>query len=237
MQGIKRLGLFATLGLLMLGLAACGDKEPEQRKAFIDFLQTRIIDKPGVHLAQPSSTETDSFGDYAKQYAVITDFNKGMDESVAGKMQGALAAGAIRSLGDLVSRRNDLDNARATFRQMSTALDADLAAADAAHAQLKQPDDLRAVYDKAYDRLVTGPAKAFREIIPTADAVMSTGLKLSDYLAQHQAQIKISGSTIQVSDAKIQGELNTLVQGLNAQAQGIAVAQNKLRSVMYGTAN
>ena len=31
-------------------LAGCGDDEPKQRKAFIEFLQTRIVDKPGVHV-------------------------------------------------------------------------------------------------------------------------------------------------------------------------------------------
>ena len=31
-------------------LAACGDKEPEQRAAFTQFLQTRIVDKPGVRV-------------------------------------------------------------------------------------------------------------------------------------------------------------------------------------------
>ena len=62
-------------------LAACGDKEPEQRAAFTQFLQTRIIDKPGVRVPQLTAEEK-SFGDYAAHYAVITDFNSGMDASV-----------------------------------------------------------------------------------------------------------------------------------------------------------
>ena len=56
------------------GLAACGDSEPTQRKAFMDFLQTRIIDKPGRHVPMRSAEETKSFGDYAKQYEIILGF-------------------------------------------------------------------------------------------------------------------------------------------------------------------
>ena len=39
--------LFALVGFA-LSLAGCGE-EAAQRKAFIQFLQTRIIDKPGLH--------------------------------------------------------------------------------------------------------------------------------------------------------------------------------------------
>ena len=42
---------------LPLLLAACGDKEPEQRAAFTQFLQTRIIDKPGVRVPQLTAEE------------------------------------------------------------------------------------------------------------------------------------------------------------------------------------
>ena len=47
---------FLLLALaLPLVLAACGSKEPEQRAAFTQFLQTRIVDKPGVRV--PKLTE------------------------------------------------------------------------------------------------------------------------------------------------------------------------------------
>ena len=38
--------------LMMFALSGCGDKEPAQRKAFIDFLQTRILDKPVLAVPQ-----------------------------------------------------------------------------------------------------------------------------------------------------------------------------------------
>ncbi len=41
--------LIAGLGF---ALAGCGNKEAEQRGAFIQFLQTRVLDKPGRAGAQ-----------------------------------------------------------------------------------------------------------------------------------------------------------------------------------------
>ena len=49
--------IFALALALPLLLAACGDKEPEQRAAFTQFLQTRIIDKPGVRVPQLTAEE------------------------------------------------------------------------------------------------------------------------------------------------------------------------------------
>ena len=42
------------------------NKEAEQRKAFTAFLQTRVLDKPGLRVPMPTEEEKASFGDYAK---------------------------------------------------------------------------------------------------------------------------------------------------------------------------
>ena len=141
---------------LPLMLAACGNQEPEQRAAFTQFLQTRIVDKPGVRVPQVTDEEKKSFGDYAAHYAVITDFNSGMDASVK-PLPGIMQKGAVRSLNDIVTRRDDIKAVQASLNEMGEALLAQRAKADTAHAQLKQPDDLKAVYDKAYEKTVSLP--------------------------------------------------------------------------------
>src|SRR5215472_15982281 len=72
--------------LALTGLTACGDDEPNQRKAFIEFLQTRIINKPGLHVPTLTADESARFGDYAKHYAVIADFNGNLDRLVSNPM-------------------------------------------------------------------------------------------------------------------------------------------------------
>lgn len=218
---------------LPLLLTACGSSEPDQRAAFKQFLQTRIIDKPGVHVPKLTPDESKSFGDYSNHYAVITDFNSGMDASVK-PLGGFVQKGAFRSLGDVIERRDDLKTVQAGLNDMVVQLKQQLAKADSAHAQLKQPEDLKTVYDSAYDRTVSVPANTFLTVVPQINGTLDSGLKVADYVDAHAAQIKINGAIVQVTDAKVQAELNTLLQDLNAKAKVVQEAQTRLQSVMLG---
>ncbi|WP_062380666.1 DUF3053 domain-containing protein [Pseudomonas abietaniphila] len=218
---------------LPLVLAACGSSEPDQRAAFKQFLQTRIVDKPGVHVPKLTPDESKSFGEYATHYAVITDFNNGMDASV--KPLGSLVQkSTVRSLGDVVSRRDDLRAVQSGLNDMAAQLKAQQAKADSAHAQLKQPEDLKGVYDSAYDRTVSVPANTFLSVVPQINGALDSSLKVADYLDAHKAQIEINGPVVKVKDAKVQAELNALLQDLNAQAQTVQKAQARMQSMMLG---
>lgn len=218
---------------LPLLLTACGSSEPDQRAAFKQFLQTRIIDKPGVHVPKLTPEESKSFGDYTQHYAVITDFNSGMDASIK-PLNGFVQKGAFHSLGDVIERRDDLKTVQAGLNDLVVQLKQQLAKADAAHAQLKQPDDLKTVYDSAYDRTVTVPANTLLTVMPQVNGTFESGLKVADYVDAHKAQIQINGSVIQVTDPKVQAELNTLLQDLNAKAKVVQEAQTRMQAVMLG---
>lgn len=225
---------FLLLALaLPLVLAACGSKEPEQRAAFTQFLQTRIVDKPGVRVPKLTEEEKKSFGDYAAQYAVITDFNAAMDASVK-PMGNLMQKGAVRSLNDVIARRDDIKTVQAALKDMGEALTKEQAKADAARAQLKQPDDLKVVYDKAYAKTVTVPADTFREVLPQISGTLDSSLKVAEYVEAHKAQIDLSGPMPKVQDPTVLAELNKLLQDLTAQAQKVQQAQTRLQAVMLG---
>lgn len=218
---------------LPLVLAACGNKEPEQRAAFIQFLQTRIVDKPGVRVPQLTPEESKAFGDYSAQYSVITGFNADMDASVK-PFGNLMQKGSVQSLSDVVARRDDIKSVQTALNDMNTQLVKEQAKADAAHAQLKQPDDLKTVYDKAYDKTVTLPANTFKDVLPQINDTFVSSLKVADYVSAHQAQIQLSGSSINVTDPKVQAELNALLQDLNAQGQKVQQAQSRLQTAIMG---
>lgn len=222
--------LVAALPLL---LAACGDKEPEQRAAFTQFLQTRIVDKPGVRVPALTDEEKKSIGDYASHYAVITDFNTGMEASVK-PLTGIMQKGAMRSLGDIVARRDDLKTVQTSLNEMAEALKTQQEKANAARAQLKQADDLKAVYDKAFEKTVSLPADTFRDVLPQLNATFDSGLKIADYVEAHKAQIEISGAIVKVNDPAVQAELNQLLQDLNAQAKNVQQAHTRMQALMLG---
>jgi hypothetical protein len=220
--------------LAVVMLTAC-DNEPAQRKAFIDFLQSRIVGKPGVHVPQLTPDETASFGDYAKQYAVITDFNAGLDRTVSPQLQHTVAGGALRSLGEVVTRRKDIATLRDGIVAIRSELDQQLAKADAAHAALKQPADLKPVFDAAYDRDVTQPAKAMIAIFPDVDEAFIATLALGEFLEQHANAIKIEGSMIQISDASLQPRLQELLDALRAKQETVHKAQQRLHDIAFGS--
>lgn len=224
----------AAVALLALVLAGCND-EPAERKAFITFLQTRIIDKPGLHVPHLMPEDEKSFGDYAKQYAIITDFNDGLDKSVAKPMAEAINRGAIRSLDDVVTRHADFVAARDGIEQLRGTLDKQLAAADAAHAALKQPDDLKPVFDKAYERDVTVPAKTFADIFPDLSQALTAVVDLGDFIGQHKDKVTINGPTIETTDRSLQPQLQALLDALTAKNEAIVKAQEHLRLVMNGS--
>jgi len=218
---------------LPLTLAACGDNEPKQRAAFSEFLQTRIIDKPGVHVPKPSAEESKAFGPYNDHYAVITDFNGAMDNAVK-PLGSLLQKGAVRSLNDITSRRDDIKAVQTGLNDMGVQLQEQKAKADSAHAQLKQPDDLKVVYDKAYDRTVSVPAETFLQVLPQINGTLDSSLKVADYVDAHKAQIEINGPIVKVNDPNVQAELNALLQDLTAQAKTVQQAQAQLQTVMLG---
>ena len=229
---LSRLGIPAVL--IVFALFGCGDNEAMQRKAFIEFLQSRIVAKPEIHLPKLTADETAAFGDYAKHYAVIADFNTGLDREVSKPLHQAVAAGAPRSLEDAVGRRQDIATILRGMAAINAALDRQLAIADAAHAALKQPEDLKPVYDAAYDRDVTQPAKAFAEIFPDAAGAMKDFLEFADFVEQHHGAIRIQGSQIQVTDAALQPPLKKMIDGLSGRQEGIQKAQERLRKLAYG---
>ena len=232
---VQRFGALSLLLAFSFALVACGNKEAEQRQAFSTYLQTRVLDKPGIHVPKPTAEEKSSFGDYAQHYAVITDFNEGMNKSVSQPMGDVMAKGALRSIGDLVSRRDDIKAAKDGLAGLRTALDQQTAKADAAHAQLKQPDDLKQVYDKAYDKTVTVPATTFKEVFPALDTVFDSALAIGGYIEQNKSKIQISGSTVSVTDPVVQAEFNKMLQQLNGQSAAINAAQRKMQAMVRGS--
>jgi hypothetical protein len=189
---------------------------------------------PAFTVPRLTDEQAKSFGDYAKHYAVITDFNAKLDASVSRPMQQALQHGMPSSLEDVVARRADLATMREGMAKLRETLQQQLAATDAAHAALKQPEDLKRAFDAAYAKDVTAPAQAFFAIFPDVIAAQDAALALADFIGQHRNVLKIQGSQIQVSDPRVQQQLTTLVDAVRAKQQSIMAAQERLRSVVMG---
>ncbi len=230
----KRAATVAALVGFALLLAGCFGQEEAQRKAFIEFLQTRIIDKPGLHIPIMSGQDVANFGPYANQYRIMNGFHHQLDAAVAKDFARAMQIGSPRSIEDLVQHRAMLPVVTQGMAKMKTAIDKALADADAAHAALKQPPDLKAVYDKAYKRMVTKPANVFRELIP----IMVSGLpvieKVAAFLDEHRNAIEYRGGMPYTRDARLRPQIDALLQEAVKISEASAEGKRKLRLMAEG---
>jgi hypothetical protein len=225
----------AGLALLCLSISGCFDSEPAERKAFMEFLQVHVLDKPGVHVPKPTDQEIKSFGPYAKHCAVITDFtaDPGM-VAITKDMAEAIQIGAPRSIKELMDRRQDVKTVGETMAKLRTAMEKKIGETEAARAALQQPADLKAVYSAAFDRDVSDPARAFHTALPIVEETFVAIQRLVDFLDAHQGVVIFSGSTVQTSDPKIRAELTTILNVMNAKSQQIQDLQRRIRLVLTG---
>ena len=229
----RRMAILWALAAVALGLAGCGE-EAAQRKAFIEFLQTRIIDKPGLHIPIMSADDIAKFGPYADHYRVMSDFHHRLDTAISQDLARAMQIGSPRSLQELVEHRDLLPILRTSMAAMQVELDKSEAEAGAARKALQQPPDLKAVYDVAYARMVTKPAAVFRELFP----LMLNGLpvleELANYIAEHRNVIEFRGDMPFTANAEVRAKLAALIQAAAQVAQASEEGKRKLRAMVEG---
>lgn len=228
--------LFAFVGLFVLTftVTACFDNEPQQRRAFITFLQTRIIDKPGLHIPIMSDKDVADFGPYADHYRIMNGFHHKLDASISKDLARTMQIGSPRSLEDLRDQRDVLPVLKTGMANMKADLDKAESEADAAHKALKQPADLKAVYDVAYERMVTTPARVFRELGPMIESMLPAIEELATYLGEHRDTITFRGGAPVVTDPATRARLTTLMEAAGKAAQVSEEGKRKLRAMAEG---
>lgn len=108
--------------------------------------------------------------------------------------------------------------------------DARLAETKNAHSSPRQPDDVKAVYDAVFDKVVTKPMQGFHDTTSIALDIIDAALKLADYMVAHGDKVKIVDTRPQAADRETQDEVNAL----NANAPRMNEAQRRLRILLQG---
>ena len=223
-MAIWRMCLASLAAASMLALTACGNREPEERAAFIHLLQSRIDAGALVPIGKLSDTEKDAVGDYDDAYAVITRFQESMAKAAAPLRQ-VLAAETIRSVDDIVQRRQSFEAARKTLADSAGDLQEARAKADRARSGLALPPDLAPVYDGVYDEAVTAPATELMQAAATMDAVARDALGIVDFVAANTADITLEDGQAKVSTPSLQQALNQRLLALNARSVALEQAR------------
>lgn len=236
----RRAASFAALILfavgLAAGLAACGASEADQRKAFIAFLQ-QMNNRAGVHVLKPNAEDKAAFGDYNRHYDVILNFNEDMGE-ISRRHEQEMAKlsgdGAPRSIEQMAAHRDDIVTVGALIENIQGEIVKRLAQADAEHTALKQPDDLKAVYDVSYARLVTAPVRAIQNSNTVLYEGLQASLQLADYINSHRDKLTVNGSQILAKDPKTLAEIGALVKAHQEAGKRFQEAQREGQKLLQG---
>ena len=212
--------------LMVVSLSGCFDKEGDQRKAFIDFLQNTVM-RSGEHLPALTTDQKKQFGplvtDYAILYGYSQQVNQAMDE---GLRPGVDSVNAIRVPQDYMTQREPLRQANGSLGVLSQQLQNAKMQADAAHSALKQGDDLKPVFDQAYEKIVTRPADALQPLIPAAQIFTQQLVQVGDFVAQQGTQVGFAANGIQFPTSQQASQYNSLIGPLASQHQAFTQAWN-----------
>lgn len=219
----------ALVGVLLaaVGLAGCGDKEPEQRKAFIEFLQKRVIDNRTIANPVLTEKERDAVGPYAAHYQVILDFHSGMDDVVNPLKDNSLNQ-KLGSMSGLQNNWKEIGNARVTLGKLPEAMDIQVEKAKTARAALKQPDDLKTVYDQAFDKKVVITADIIRKYLAMQDQALLSAEELGRFLDENKDKFTLTGATIQVNDQSVFPKIQAMQKKYNDNARAMMAARQSV---------
>ncbi|GAA3909558.1 MAG: DUF3053 domain-containing protein [Gibbsiella quercinecans] len=225
--------LVPVLALLaVLQLTACGDKEPEQRKAFIDYLQNTVM-RSGVRIPTLSEDQKQKFGNYAGDYAILVGFSQQLSKSVDASLTPALdLVNQIRVAPDYIAKRDALQQSVGALNLLGQQIQSAKSQADTARAALKQPDDLKAVYNQVYDKVVTDPANALMPAIPTTATFLQDLVQVGDFLQAQGNQVSFNNGGVQFRTQQQAAQYNTMMSNLVARQQNLLNAQSTVQRVM-----
>ncbi|WP_348994955.1 DUF3053 family protein [Achromobacter sp. HNDS-1] len=223
-MALLRICLAGLAAASVLALAACGNREPQERAAFISLLQSRLAAGTLVPIGALDAAERKAVGRYDDAYDVIVDFQAALSKA-AQPLRPILAAERIQSVDDIVRRREALQAARKTLAESAGAVQDAKARADKARGGLDLAPDLAPVYDGVYDEAVTAPAAEFLGAAAGMDTVARDALGVADFVAANAAGITLEDGQAKVATPSLQEALNLRLQGLNAQSQALEQAR------------
>lgn len=217
---------FAPLAalLMVVGLSGCFDKEGDQRKAFIDFLQNTAM-RSSERLPALTADQKKQFGPFVSDYAILYGYSQQVNQAMDSGLRPVVdSVNAIRVPEDYMKQREPLRQANGSLGVLSQQLQNAKMQADAAHSALKQSDDLKPVFDQIFSKVVTSPANALQPLIPAAQIFTQQLVQVGDFISQQGTQVSFVANGIQFPTSQQASQYNTLIGPLAAQHQAFTQA-------------
>jgi hypothetical protein len=209
---------------MVVGLSGCFDKEGDQRKAFIDFLQNTAM-RSSERLPALTADQKKQFGPFVSDYAILYGYSQQVNQAMDSGLRPVVdSVNAIRVPEDYMKQREPLRQANGSLGVLSQQLQNAKMQADAAHSALKQSDDLKPVFDQIFSKVVTSPANALQPLIPAAQIFTQQLVQVGDFISQQGTQVSFVANGIQFPTSQQASQYNTLIGPLAAQHQAFTQA-------------
>lgn len=223
---------FFVLGLVFQ-LAACGDNEPEQRKAFSEFLQTKVIQGTKVRLPALTEDQKKSFGKYASDYELLTGFTDQLNAAFSKSMESSMnELRTLNSMKAMVDNREKVVKAQTETQAVDAKLDEIIKSTNDKYAELKLPEDLKPVYDQAYSKVVTQQSGLAKETLTLLNETFKDILKISDFLKAQGDKVEYRGQIVQFTDQGALDKFNEMNKSLQKNQQELMNVARKIAQLM-----
>jgi len=241
MKGVEKMATgkswsrwFAPLAaiLMVVSLSGCFDKEGDQRKAFIDFLQNTAM-RSGERLPTLTADQKKQFGPLVSDYAILYGFSQQMNQVMdEGMKPVADSVNSIRVPQDYMTQSGPLRQANGSLNVLGQQVQNAKMQADSARSTLKQADDLKPVYEQVYQKVVTAPAAAMAPLIPAAQTFTAQLVQVGDFIQQQGTQVGFTAGGIQFPTSQQASQYNSLIAPLASQHQAFMQAYSTAQSSM-----
>ncbi|MCT4704805.1 DUF3053 domain-containing protein [Enterobacteriaceae bacterium H11S18] len=222
---------FAAL-LMVVSLSGCFDKEGDQRKAFIDFLQNTVM-RSGERLPTLTTDQKKQFGPLVSDYAILYGFSQQISQAMDEGMKPVVdSVNSIRVPQDYLTQRDPLRQANGSLNVLGQQVQNAKMQADGAHSALKQPDDLKSVYDQVFQKVVTTPANTMAPLIPAAQTFTQQLVQVGDFIQQQGTQVGFTAGGIQFPTSQQASQYNSLIGPLASQHQAFMQAYSSAQNSM-----
>lgn len=166
--------------VFILGLlTACSDPEVENRKAFIDYLENTVM-RSGNALPQLSDDQKLKLGNYVNDYEVLYNFSVEFNKNIQTSFNPIVEHLAqIKVPQDYIIAQPLINDDLTKVFFLKSEIEKIQKQATSAIENAKHPEDLKAVYDAAFKKIVTDKAipiiTSIDEIVDFTRGVNSLG--------------------------------------------------------------
>jgi|GEM_PF-3934666 Protein of unknown function (DUF3053). len=224
------------LVLMLMGLAslaACFDNEPEEREKFIKFLNSHYINQAGSGVADltEDSLVGKDIGPYFKYHnEVFTYYQDEADRLMEPKVKSIQALLPL-SYDNIPETIASLEKGKEDVARLLADNEAIYQKTLDRKNRLKMPDDLKAVYDQAFEKIVAKNYKALATLFgePVIE-LFEARIKLLQFIEGHQGEIKISGSRLEVGDPALMNEIKPLMDESNKKGRAWEKMRNEVKA-------